>query len=142
MAVNGMDDVIAKLRLLRDRAPVTADLAASAMAAVVMRAVQEELGKTSHDPGTATPSQPGEPPSLITGQLRRSVIMKRKGRGHIQVGATTVYARIQELGGDAGRDHRAHLPPRPYLAPTVKRLAASGALTKAAAKVIRALLEA
>jgi phage gpG-like protein len=142
MAGNGMDDVIAKLRLLRDRAPVTADLAAAAMAAVVMRAVQEELGKTSHDPGTATPSQPGEPPSLITGQLRRSVIMKTKGRGHIQVGATAVYARIQELGGDAGRGHRSHLPPRPYLAPAVKRLAASGALTKAAAKVIRTLLEA
>lgn len=40
----------------------------------------------------------------------------------VTVGATTVYARIQELGGDAGIDHSAHLLPRPYLAPTVARI--------------------
>lgn len=136
--MTGIDDAIAKLRRLRDRAPETADLAAAAMAAVAMAAVQRELGRTSHDPGTLTPSQPGEPPSLITGQLRRSVIMKPKGPGHVQVGATTVYARIQELGGWTGRGHATYLPPRPYLKAALVKLAESGELTKAAAKVIRA----
>ena len=40
----------------------------------------------------------------------------------VTVGATTVYARIQELGGNAGRGHAAHLPARPYLEPTVARI--------------------
>lgn len=111
------------------------------MGAVAMRAVQAELSTSSHDPGTATPSQPGEPPSIITGQLRRSVIMRPKGRGHVQVGATAVYARIQELGGDAGRNHASHLPARPYLKAALEKLAASGELRKAALKVIRAALE-
>jgi phage gpG-like protein len=140
--VAGADEALEKLRQLRLRSPGIADAAAAAMAAVAMREVQRQLGLTEHSLGTATPSQPGEPPSLVTGQLRRSVVMVPKGPGHVQVGATTVYARIQELGGDAGRDHASHLPPRPYLAPALKRLAASGALTKAAAKVIRAALEA
>lgn len=128
--------------MLRARTPAIADAAAVAMAAVAMREVQRQLGLTEHSLRTPTPSAPGEPPSLVTGQLRRSVVMKPKGRAHVQVGATTVYARIQELGGDAGRNHASHLPPRPYLAPALKRLTASGALTRAAAKVIRAALEA
>jgi phage gpG-like protein len=138
----GIDDAIAKLRAFRARTPAIADLAATAMAAVAMREVQRQLGLTEHSLGTPTPSAPGEPPSLVTGQLRRSVVMIPKGRAHVQVGATTVYARIQELGGDAGRDHSAHLPPRPYLAPALRKLAESGDLTKAAAKVIRAAMEA
>jgi phage virion morphogenesis protein len=31
------------------------------------------------------------------------------------VGAGKVYAAIHQLGGDAGRGHAVHLPPRPYL---------------------------
>jgi phage gpG-like protein len=112
------------------------------MGAVAMRAVQAELGTTSHDPGTLTPSKPGEPPSLITGQLRRSVIMRSKGRAHVQVGATAVYARIQELGGNAGRGGTSHLPARPYLRTAMRKLAVSGEMRKAALKVIRAVLEA
>jgi phage gpG-like protein len=140
--VAGADEALAKLRALRVRTPVVADLAATAMAAVAMREVQRQLGLTEHSLGTPTPSAPGEPPSLVTGQLRRSVRMIPKGRAHVQVGATTVYARIQELGGDAGRGHATHLPRRPYLAAALKKVTESGALTKAAAKVIRAALEA
>lgn len=138
--MGGADEALAKLRRMRERTPAAAQAAAVAMGAVAMREVQRQLSLSEHDPGTATPSQPGEPPSLITGQLRRSVIMKPKGRAHVQVGATTVYARIQELGGDAGRNHATHLPPRPYLKAALEKLAESGALTKAAAKVIRAVL--
>ena len=126
--------------MLRDRTPLAADLAAAAMGAVAMRAVQAELGTSSHALGTPTPSQPGEPPSLITGQLRRSVIMRPKGRAHVQVGATTVYARIQELGGAAGRNHASQLPARPYLKAAMRKLAASGEMRKAAIKVIRSVL--
>jgi len=128
--------------MLRARTPAAAELAATAMGAVAMREVQRQLGLSSHDAGTPTPSRPGEPPSLITGQLRRSVIMKPKGKAHVQVGATTVYARIQELGGNAGRNHASHLPARPYLRAAMRKLAASGEMRKAAIKVIRSVLEA
>jgi phage gpG-like protein len=110
------------------------------MGAVVMREVQAQLGLSDHGRGTPTPSSPGEPPSLITGQLRRSVIMVPKGPGHVRVGATTVYARIQEFGGDAGKDHASHLPPRPYLKPAMLKSAA--AAREAALKVIAAALRA
>lgn len=70
------------------------------------------------------PSAPGEPPALQTGTLRRSVKAEavRGGAGvySTRVGARTVYARIQELGGRAGKNHSAHLPPRPYLKPSIE----------------------
>jgi len=37
-----------------------------------------------------------------------------------EIGPTAVYSRIQELGGDTGRGHRSHLPPRPYIKPTTQ----------------------
>jgi phage gpG-like protein len=32
-------------------------------------------------------------------------------------GSATPYGRIQEYGGNAGRNHKSYIPPRPYLAP-------------------------
>ncbi len=68
-------------------------------------------------------------PNVITGTLRRSIRIQWSWRGEggqfvdrtaqAFVGPTTVYGRIQELGGDAGRNHAAHIPPRPYLGPAV-----------------------
>jgi phage gpG-like protein len=81
-----------------------------------------ELSKSSHPKGTPTPSRPGEPPSLISGTLRRSVTVQGPtslGKGFTaSTGPTAIYGRIQELGGTAGRG--SHLPPRPYMAPGVK----------------------
>lgn len=86
---------------------------------VLMMEVKRELAKSSHPPGTPTPSAPGEPPSMVSGALSRKVVVKRLVPGRIQVGSTVVYARIQELGGVAG--HGAQLPARPYLKPVLKR---------------------
>lgn len=82
--------------------------------------VKMELSRTSHPPGTPTPSPPGSPPSLISGALRRSIQVEGPqptgpGRWTVHVGTGLVYSRIQELGGTAGRG--AYLPPRPYMAP-------------------------
>jgi hypothetical protein len=92
---------------------------------IAHRNVAVELTRKTHPPGTPTPSMPGEPPALVTGHLRRSAqdrLPVRIGRA-IWEGAlrmTAVYARIQELGGRAGRNHAAHLPPRPHVAPAVR----------------------
>lgn len=92
---------------------------------IVHRAVAVELTRKTHPPGTPTPSVAPEPPALVTGNLRRSAqdrAPQRFGRGlwEAALRMTAVYARIQELGGWAGRNHSSHLPARPYLKPAVK----------------------
>lgn len=99
------------------------------------REIKKTLATTSHPRGTPTPSDPGEPPSLVTGTLRRSITVKGPvplgiGRWEAQIGPTAVYGRIQELGGVTGRGHAATLPARPYVHPSYTKLAASGALAQ------------
>lgn len=80
--------------------------------------IKVELSRTSHARGTPTPSPPGSPPSLITGNLRRSAQVegpRQTGPASwsASVGMESVYARVQELGGGPS-----NLPARPYVAPT------------------------
>lgn len=105
------------------------------------------LTRYAHPAGTPTPSPRGQPPAVVTGTLRRSLrvgVLRQVSPGvvTIDVGPTTVYARIQELGGRIVprrasalafridghwvRVQQVKLPARPYLAPTVKRLAGDG----------------
>jgi len=96
-------------------------------------AIKQMLTTSSHQKGTPTPSQPGEPPSLITGTLRRSIKVRGPvpagyGRWLAEVGPTAVYGRVQELGGTAGRG--AELPPRPYVQPAYEQLVAGGAIAR------------
>lgn len=91
---------------------------------LIERRAKQKLGLRSHQRGTPTPSGPGEPPALITGNLRRSIavtgpapITANAWRG--KVGPTAVYGRVQELGGPTGRGV---LPARPYLHPSYEEL--------------------
>jgi phage gpG-like protein len=116
-----VEALLKRLEQIREDADGAAKEAANAMSAVGERAIKQELGVSSHPPGTRTPSPPGMPPSLVTGQLRRSVRQTRlyqtgAGQWTAHVAPTTVYGRIQELGGRAGWHHRSRLPPRPYVA--------------------------
>ena len=111
---------------------------------IVRRNVAVELTRKTHPPGTPTPSIPGEPPALVTGNLRRSAqdrAPQRLARGlwEAALRMTAIYARIQELGGWAGRNHSVHLPARPYLAPAVK--ASVAAVRDRAVQRLRALLQ-
>jgi hypothetical protein len=136
--VTTISEVVVHMRATSARAAAAGAPAAAAAMGLLMVAevTRDELARYSHPPGTATPSPPGEPPALVTGTLRRSVTMRgpagRGGVAETQVGGTVIYARIQEMGGQAGRGHASTLPPRPYLKPAAHRLEASGALTKAA----------
>jgi len=99
-------------------------------AALVDKTVKAKLSLTTHKRGTPTPSRPGEPPSLISGQMRRSVLIVPAvpygaTAWKSQVGPTAVQSRVQELGGSTGTTV---LPARPYLEPSVKELIDSGAL--------------
>lgn len=107
----GVEGAIAKLLTWGERGPVIADLAVTAMSAVLERAVKDELSRSSHTRGTPTPAAPGDPPSTVTGNLGRSVVVQVLGDGRARVGAGARYARVQELGGGN------NLPARPYLKP-------------------------
>ncbi|HEY2763412.1 MAG TPA: hypothetical protein VGJ13_05280 [Pseudonocardiaceae bacterium] len=96
------------------------DLAVKAAAEQVARDTVDKLMLKEHARRTPTPSSPGEPPAMITGALKSSVTVTPVthvglDRFEAKVGPTKVYARIQELGGTAGRGAR--LPARPYLKP-------------------------
>jgi len=86
---------------------------------LIERATKQRLSQSSHEPGTPTPSQPGDPPSLVTGNLRRSItvtgpdaVTPSTWRG--KVGPTAIYGRRQELGDPGGTP----LPARPFLLPS------------------------
>jgi phage gpG-like protein len=124
----------------------TATRIATAQAAHLLeREIKAQLATSSHPRGTPTPSSPGEPPSLVTGTLRRSVSVMGPtplgtGRWQAQVGPTAVYGRIQELGGVTGRGGATELPPRPYVRPAYEKLATSGALTSLYSSAWRAAM--
>lgn len=114
----------------------------NAAAALVDKTTKAKLALKTHRRGEPTNSAPGEPPALVSGQLRRSVlIVPAEPMGATawvaRVGPTAVYARIQELGGQLGANPRhgmwrrgteGSLPARPYLEPAVRELIDSGAL--------------
>ena len=108
--------------------------AATAKGAHLIEAeTKKALTTYSHPKGTPTPSPPGRPPAIVTGQLRRSIKVEGPTRAGVatyqaKIGPTAIYGRIQELGGMTGRGHKTRLPPRPYLEPTVTRLITSGRL--------------
>lgn len=95
------------------------------MATVLQRDIQDSLRRSSHARGTPTPSAPGSPPAQISGDLERSVMVtghiELPGYAETRVAPTTIYARIQELGGWAGVGHQTYLPPRPYVRPAILR---------------------
>lgn len=91
------------------------------------------LGRSSHARGTKTPSAPGQPPSLVSGTLRRSIrVTTPEAKGltgwTVSVGPSAIYGRIQELGGDAGWADASYLPPRPYLEPSLQKVIQDGSL--------------
>jgi phage gpG-like protein len=129
--VSGVAELQAALEAMTVRLQVATPEALHQGAMVLEGKTRANLSRTSHARGTLTPSRPGQPPSLIDGRLRNSVTstppVPAGERWACIVGATTVYARIQEIGGWAGRGHASYLPPRPYLRPAAEALAADPA---------------
>lgn len=120
--LTGERELIEAIRRRRREVPDATSRGLIDAATILKTTTATMLSLTAHPPGTPTPSGPGQPPSLVSGDLRRSVEatppMQADDAYMIDVGPTTVYARIQELGGRAGRGST--LPPRPYLAPALR----------------------
>lgn len=119
--VYGADEWAAAADALMVRVRTATDGAVDDGLALIQVEAQRNLSLTSHPPRTPTPAGPGEPPSLISGALRRAMKVRRDQRGPDvysgAVGPAIIYGPIQERGGWAGAGHRSYLPPRPYLRP-------------------------
>jgi phage gpG-like protein len=115
--LDGFEEMMAALKAKQEAVQAATPRALSQAAHRVEQSVKRLLGASSHPPGTPTPSPPGAPPSLVTGNLRRSITVGDvEGRGthwSVTVSSNLVYSRIQQFGGTAGRG--AHLPARPYM---------------------------
>lgn len=124
MEFHGEEAVASALRAMVPQQQAAARRAVVKAAHYVEAKTKAKLSLTSHPKGTPTPSLPGQPPSLVTGTLKRSVKTtgaRRTARGYeALVGPTAEYARVQELGGPAGRGLRTRLPARPYLRPALR----------------------
>lgn len=125
LTITGLDELIAALRAMGERVEAVTGPAVHDAQAIIAGQARANLSRYSHQRNTPTPSPPGEPPALITGRLRSSFDIAgptETGAGAWMsvMGPTVVYARIQELGGRAGRGHRSVLPARPYLRPAIE----------------------
>jgi phage gpG-like protein len=116
--LRGFEEMLAALKAKGAKVQVGTPQALLKAGHRVEAEVKKLLSLSSHPPGTPTPSAPGSPPSLVTGNLRRSVrVGDLDGGGtrwRVSVSSNTVYSRIQEFGG---RANHSSLPPRPYMAP-------------------------
>lgn len=125
MAVTGITELKARLeKMIAD-----ADLAGQRVvkrSEVLFQAAVIKSFTQSHARGTVTPSAAGGPPAVVTGALRRSFVstapVTAAGGWSGKTYPTTVYARIQELGGTTGRGGATPLPARPYMKPTLAKV--------------------
>lgn len=131
--VTGGSQLRGAMRAMSDAAEAATRKATATGAHLIEAEIKKALKQNTHQRGTPTPSQPGQPPALVSGQLRRSVKVEGPSRlapgvYQARIGPTAVYGRIQELGGMAGQGRGTRLPARPYVAPSVATLTASGRL--------------
>ena len=75
MAANAATEVAARLRVIAARAEREAPVAVvQALGRAGETATKLTLTKRTHTAGTRTPSAPGQPPAMVSGQLRRRII--------------------------------------------------------------------
>lgn len=132
--VEGVTEYKGALRAMLARLDVATRSATREAAETMQSRIRDKLHETEHPPHTPTVSQPGMPPSWVTGRLSDSVkiegpYLESARRWTCRVGPTAVYGRIQELGGHSGRP-RVYLPPRPYVGPVSLELSLSGGVRR------------
>ena len=161
MAGNVGADLAATLRRIQAAAEGPAvRAAATAAGRAGETATKMALSAQSHQAGTPTPSSPGQPPALISGTLRRSIhrtptVLLGGGVASTTYGPTVIYGIVQEFGmtihskgswplrnvatGQAF-GQVVTLPARPFMRPTVVKLAESGTLAKLTGTAFQARL--
>jgi hypothetical protein len=148
-----LDQDIVLIQAIATKAGKAAPDVVWAMAKLYEGDVKRELSMRSHAAGTWTNAPPFfSPPSMISGELERSVVTTRGITTGTYAEATvsphTIYASVQEWGRViyARRRHFMHwvndrgewfkkrvmVPPRPYMRPALEDVIRTGALTRVA----------
>lgn len=112
----------AALRAWGERTVEATQQAAHDAGEIVREAIQDNLARSTYPPA----SEPGEPPAWRTGYLHEHVyvhVLPTDTGWQARIYPSTVYARIHELSGWAGRDHASFLPQRPYVRPASEETA-------------------
>lgn len=94
----------------------------SQAADAVKEGIQENLSRGIYPPA----SPEGEPPAYRSGFLHDEIYQDYEGTetgARAEIWPSTVYARIHELSGWAGRNHASFLPKRPYVEPALEERA-------------------
>lgn len=118
MATVEAGDFTAALRAWGDRAHAATQSGVQDAGAQLKGEIQTVLRQREYPPA----SPPGTPPAVRTGALADSVQQRTvevDGGYQERVYPSTVYARIHELSGWAGKGHASFLPKRPYVEPTL-----------------------
>ena len=156
------EENLAFWKAVRDQSTTAAQPAANGMTGTFEDAVQRTLKLSAHAPMPAGPphsipfgifhkAAPGAPPAYATGNLSRSIMRTAASGGLVSsalVGATAIYAALQEWGGETWPNRSAYMhwvntagpwwkkrvtvPEHPYMRPTVDRTVADGSLGRAA----------
>ena len=150
-----------RLRVMRERAAGPAPKAAvQALGQAGETITKVTLSRQTHSAGTPTPSQPGQPPALVSGTLRRAVhrtpAVRSGPASYSQVlGCRVIYGAVQEYGAtirvrnarvlanaDTGQvfGTQVTLPARPWMKPSMRQLEASGLGRAACARAFYAVL--
>lgn len=137
---------------LKGQVATAAVPAADAMAETFQNRVQNfTLRQSTHPPGMFWKATEGRPPAYASGNLARSIV-RTPAHGGIRasamVGATAVYAALQEFGGDTWPSRGSYMhwtntrgpwwmklvtvPEHPYMRPTVEQTIRDGSLTRSA----------
>ena len=121
VVVSGVREFNAGLTEMVHRQSAATREATARLLHMIEAEAKKNLATGSHRKGEPTTAAPGEPPDLVTGNLRRSVrvtgpdlVGPTAWQG--QTGPTAEYGRIQELGGVTGAWDSV-LPARPYMQP-------------------------
>jgi hypothetical protein len=153
VAANAAAEVSARLKIIADRASSAAPRAAvQALGQAGETMTKLTLSRQTHPAGTPTPSAPGSPPALVSGDLRRAVhrapaVPSGVARWSQVQGCLVVYGAVHEFGPvvitakrfpqlgnpDAGFfGAQVTIPRRPWVRPSMEALISSGLGAKAA----------
>lgn len=108
------DDILSDIELGIEKGVKKATIHLQGKVREKISRTQEIRGKGINRRGT-DPSNPGEPPKRVSGQLTRSIANETEGRGHEavgRVGTSLPYGRALEEG-------TMDMEARPYLRPTL-----------------------
>lgn len=125
MAKNKTD--FSQLQTFVKNFPAIAEKMAEAAAAKSAVVLQKQMKDVMTQAGTS-PSAPGNPPAIVTGNLRRSIQMQKVQEKNYKVGSALDYARFLEFG-------TSKMAARPWLNRSYNL--AKSAMSKAASNAIK-----